>query len=162
MSMLSKTVLRDLRSLQRRAATPAGGAWAKACGWGCLLILAGTLAQAGTDDTSHPITLPSGQEVTLHETLRETEPEVVRLRYVAPALKSALTRPSFEDLTEDLTALCNSQGKEAVSQDSDIPNATIIVSLSAQPTEFGTLNPDVPQVFEAFRIENGACILEMF
>ena len=40
--------------------------------------------------------------------------------------------------------------------------AQVIISLSDRPVPFGEVEPDVTQFFEAYRIENGACIWEMF
>ena len=121
-----------------------------------LSVVAGTAASG-----QMPITLPSGQSVSFVEKRVDLEADIVRLRFVAPDLASALTRPSFEDLSADLQMLCDDFGLNVVLKDAPVP-AQIVVSLSSEPVEFGVANTDVEQVFEAFSVQNGTCMLEMF
>jgi hypothetical protein len=107
------------------------------------------------------ITVPSGQSVRFFEQRDEPESGITRLRFIAPDLASPLKRPSFEDLTLDLEALCLEFGLQKLPPNVRQP-VQIIVSLSAQPIGFGIANPDVVQVFEAFSVENETCMLEMF
>ena len=107
------------------------------------------------------IAVPSGQSVTFFEQRDEPDAGVVRLRFIAPDLASPLKRPSFEDMTLDLETLCREFGLKTLLQNATPPNQ-IIVSLSAEPVEFGIANPNVEQVFEAFSVENETCMLEMF
>jgi len=143
-----------------RAAAPAGGAARLRAGRGCVLglVLLGGAAYAGGEDA---LTLPSGQEVTLMEMRIEEGPDVLRLRYLAPALGSPMTRPSFDKLTEDLEYLCAEKGLPEV-QAQGLTAPQIVVSFSAEAVEFGVLSPDVPQIFEAFTVQNDACMLEVF
>ncbi|MEN8894437.1 DUF6497 family protein [Planktotalea arctica] len=121
-----------------------------------LSVVAGTAASG-----QMPITLPSGQSVSFVEKRVDLEADIVRLRFVAPDLASPLTRPSFEDLSADLQMLCDDFGLNVVLKDAPVP-AQIVVSLSSEPVEFGVANTDVEQVFEAFSVQNGTCMLEMF
>ena len=107
------------------------------------------------------VAVPSGQNVRFFEQLDEPENGIIRLRFIAPDLASPLKRPSFEDLTLDLEALCTEFGLNNLLQNEEQPEQ-IIVSLSAEPVEFGIANSDVEQVFEAFSVENETCMLEMF
>lgn len=150
---IQKCVLRWMGHT-RRAAALVGGP--RVVGQGCLFacLLSGAVS-------AEAVTLPSGQDVTLMEERVERDPNVLRLRYLAPAIGSAFTRPAFEKLTEDLDHLCQTVGIPAVAK-SELDAPQIIVSLSAEPVEFGALSPDVPQIFEAFTLEDGACMLEVF
>ncbi|WP_439143687.1 DUF6497 family protein [Planktotalea sp.] len=107
------------------------------------------------------VAVPSGQNVRFFEQLDEPENGIIRLRFIAPDLASPLKRPSFEDLTLDLEALCTEFGLNNLLQNEEQPKQ-IIVSLSAEPVEFGIANSDVEQVFEAFSVEKETCMLEMF
>lgn len=107
------------------------------------------------------VAVPSGQSVRFFEQLDEPENGITRLRFIAPDLASPLKRPSFEDMTLDLEALCTEFGLQSLLQNEEQPKQ-IIVSLSAEPVEFGIANSDVEQVFEAFSVENETCMLEMF
>ncbi len=107
------------------------------------------------------IILPSGQDVVFFEQRDEPEAGIMRLRFIAPDLASPLKRPSFEDMSLDLEALCNAFGVQALLKSTPQP-MQIIISLSAEPVEFGLAAPEVEQVFEAFRVENGTCMWEMF
>lgn len=121
-----------------------------------LSVVAGTAASG-----QMPITLPSGQSVSFVEKRVDLEADIVRLRFVAPDLASPLTRPSFEDLSADLQMLCDDFGLNVALKDAPVP-AQIVVSLSSEAVEFGVANTDVEQVFEAFSVQNGTCMLEMF
>ena len=116
-------------------------------------------AQAGVAEKK--IILPSGQVIEFFETRVEAETDTVRLRFIAPDIASPLTRPSFEEMSLDLEALCTEYGLKTALKDGPVP-AQIVISLSAEPIEFGVSNADVEQDFEAFSVENETCILEMF
>ena len=120
----------------------------------CAFAVTSASAQMAVD-------VPSGQSVTLLEKRVDLDADIVRLRFVAPDLASPLTRPSFEALGDDLEALCNEVGLKNLLKDAPLP-AQIVVSLSAEPIEFGVSNTEVEQVFEAFSVQNDTCMLEMF
>jgi hypothetical protein len=48
-----------------------------------------------------------------------------------------------------------------VTDEGPIPSQ-IIISLEDRPVPFGEADPEAVQYFEAFRVENGACIWEVF
>ena len=62
----------------------------------------------------------------------------------------------LETITADLEFLCR------MSVEFQPDGVRSIVSLSDAPTEFGVANPEIAQVFEAFRAENGRGIWEEF
>jgi hypothetical protein len=111
---------------------------------------------------------PSGQEVTLLETLWNVPgPEgiVTRFRFLAPAINPA-TAPDgkgidFAAAAADLAWLCDSFARETVVQAGPLP-AQIILSFEDRPLPFGEAAPDAVQFFEAFRIENNTCIWEAY
>lgn len=117
------------------------------------------LAQASVDEEA--ITLPSGQTVTFVETLVEEDAHVLRLRFVAPDLADPKTRPDFDALSADFEMLCHDYALPEL-QKLALPSPQVIVSLSSEPVVFGTIVPDVVQLFEAFSVENDSCMLELF
>lgn len=133
-----------------------------------LLCLCGTPALALSRGTPQPapldpaaLTLPSGQTVSLLETRAERGGALSRLRFVAPDLADPAQRPDFDALTGDLLWLCEEAGLKTLLADAETP-AQIIVSLSAQPVEFGVQSPEIEQVFESYSVQGETCILEMF
>lgn len=131
------------------------------------MLVCGTLcaqpavALAQTAQPPSRVAVPSGQTVAHFDTRIEADTQTYRFRFWAPDIASPLTRPSFSALSADLEALCAEFAVKNIAQDA-APNAMIVVSMSAEQIEFGTSAPDVEQVFEAFRIRDGACILEPF
>lgn len=120
-----------------------------------------TAGSAGSAVAPEALTVPSGQPISFLEKRVEPEEALVRFRFIAPDLASPLTRPSFEAISADLEVLCSEFALIELAKSGD-DAAQIIVSLSAEEIEFGVSNAEVEQVFEAFRVENGICMLEMF
>lgn len=116
---------------------------------------------AAADDPA--ITLKSGLAATLAETLWEPQSAPVelwvRLRFVVPGL--AGVAPDFEVVGADLEALCQDVALPAIAKAGKAADQAVI-SLSSEPIPFGETNPDVTQVFEAYRVSDGDCILEGF
>lgn len=106
---------------------------------------------------SDPVTLPSGQAAHLYELVAEDH--AVRFRFVAPELRGALERLSYEALEADLAMLCETVALTALN--GDLP-AQIVISLSEAPTTLGDPAPDVAQVFEAYRPEGNRCEWEAY
>lgn len=136
-----------------RAAGPAGRVTPAAALIAAVACAGGTaLAQDGA--TEKRMDLPSGLEAHLQEVLRHDG--VWRFRFVAPGF----TRDAgLETIAADLEHLCNAH---ALPNAPGAAGARIIVSLADRPSEFGVLDPETTQVFEAYRVENGTCIWEAF
>lgn len=114
------------------------------------------------DDSA--IAVPSGQAVTLQETIWNVPgPEgiVTRFRFVAPAIAREGGTVDFETASADILHLCQNFVLERLAGMVP-PPGQVIVSLADRALPFGETHPEATQYFEAFRIENGACILEMF
>lgn len=110
------------------------------------------------------LALPSGQSVTLVETIwDEAGPAglVTRFRFLAPEINPVRGSVSFEVAAEDIAWLCQDFALKQVVGAGELP-LQIVVSLEDRPVPFGEADPEATQFFEAFRIENGSCIWEVF
>ena len=82
----------------------------------------------------------------------------LRMRYVIAEIADTDSYP-FDLLEADFQWLCDQFGVAAHAQSApDAP--AIIISFAAQPLAFGETAPNVVQYFEAFRVEDDACIWE--
>jgi hypothetical protein len=107
------------------------------------------------------LSVPSGQPVEFFETVMD-QPAMgltARFRFLAPELPAYLERLSYEELEADLSSLCVSYALPRLG--ASVP-AMVVISLSAAPTEFGAPDPDVAQVFEAYRPVGETCEWEAF
>ncbi len=120
------------------------------------LFLALTLSGAAA---AEPISVPSGSHVTLQEVLWQEGEEVgtlwVRFRFVAPGLAGM----AYEHALSDLDALCAQVVVPQLAADSRAPDI-VIVSLADRESDFGEFDPDLEQMFEAYRVEGGLCFSE--
>lgn len=110
------------------------------------------------------IAVPSGQVVTLQDVIwNEAGPQglALRFRFVAPQIARDRGEVDFETASADMLALCEDFALPRIAEFGPQPTQ-IIISLSDQPLPFGETAPEITQFFEAYRIENGACIWEMF
>ncbi|SLN28015.1 hypothetical protein ROJ8625_01172 [Roseivivax jejudonensis] len=103
--------------------------------------------------------LPSGLRAQLLEVRRdEGEPE--RWRFVAPDLPGLVE--DLPRLSRDLDALCADVVLPTLDAAEDGVPERVVISLSAEPTEFGAARPGIVQVFEAYSISGDSCIWEAF
>ncbi|WP_430464824.1 DUF6497 family protein [Tabrizicola sp.] len=130
----------------------------------------GQMWQVGTGgDVSSPggdaaIVLPSGQSVTLIETLANSQgPQglVVRFRFLAPEINRDTGSVDFQAAADDIAWLCENYALARVTGTTPMPSQ-IIISMEDRPVPFGEADPEAVQYFEAFRIEDGVCIWEIF
>lgn len=108
------------------------------------------------------VTVPSGQTVTFLDAIQnEAGPEgqTARFRFVAPAI--ATEAVSFDTSVADMQYLCDTYALPRVTGAGALPQQ-IVISLSSAPVPFGEPAPDVTQFFEAFSLDKGACIWEVF
>ena len=130
----------------------------KLTGDGVALMAAGLSVASGVA-AAEPgrVSLPSGLEAVLQETIHEEGP-VLRFRYLADGFDGAAP---LDQVAADLAHLCRADAAQrAVAE--GMGDARLVISLADKPSEFGRFNPDVRQVFEAYRLENGICIWEAF
>lgn len=106
------------------------------------------------------IAVPSGREVRLIDVVTNApgpEGATARFRFLMPGLTAAGIATS----ADDMQALCDNYAVQRI--DGMVPEPQqIIISVAAAETAFGEAAPDVVQFFEAYRIENGACIWAAF
>lgn len=126
------------------------------------------LVQAGTG-TSLPaeaevIEVPSGQPVSLQDViLNEPGPEGVtmRFRFLAPQIAREGGSVDFDTAIGDMAFLCDSYALPRALGSLPQPSQ-IIISLSDMPVVFGEASPDATQFFEAYSLQDGACIWEIY
>lgn len=117
----------------------------------------GALAGTGSDDL---VPVPSGQAVTLQEVIWNvpgTQGLTLRFRFVAHDLATL----DVETALADMQALCDAYAAPRVTDFGPVPQQ-IIISLADAARPFGEAAPDAVQYFEAYRMENGACIWEIY
>jgi hypothetical protein len=120
-------------------------------------LVDGTLAGGGSDAL---IAVPSGQAVTLQEVIWNVpgaQGLTLRFRFVAPDLGALDVAAALADMQ----GLCDSYAAPRVTDFGPVPQQ-IIISLADAARPFGETAPDAVQYFEAYRIENGACIWEIY
>ena len=108
--------------------------------------------------------VPSGMVLHLSEIVRDTQGAMgltVRYRYVAPDLAARRLVDEGRTLLGDLEHLCNSYALPQLTGSVPMPSQ-IVISVSEIETVFGASTPDVVQVFEGFRPQDGVCIWEPF
>lgn len=125
--------------------------------------LGGALCGAATaGDWEESLAVPSGFELSLQEVIYETLQDntaVARFRYVMPIIGQEGI--SFDDVEPDFLYLCETHARRSLEK-ADKTVDQIIISLADRETEFGTVSHVATQFFEAYRVENGACIWEGF
>lgn len=120
------------------------------------LVLGGLSPEgAGADDAA--LVLPSGMVAQPWDIVDEAP--VYRVRYVAPALAEGM--PDVDALIDDMGWLCAQRALPELVGAGAQP-ARIVVTLMAEPVDFGVMTPDVVQVFESYAIEDSRCIWEAF
>lgn len=125
-----------------------------------VFALMAAFLMAAKSAAEEPIVLPSGLDVEFHEMLwnRPGQGLVYRFRFVAPEF---VETDDFDMVMTDLEFLCTEFAIPRLANTGPMPNQ-VIVSLANQASEFGRYNPDVTQVFEAYRIQGNSCVWEMF
>ncbi len=108
------------------------------------------------------IAVPSGQRVTLIEVITDapgSAGDTHRYRFLAPGIARANPTVTREEIFADIGHLCSAFVIPALEDSDSTPNQ-IIISLSDQPVDFGAANPEITQFFEAYAIQDAACIWE--
>ncbi|MEM1237611.1 MAG: DUF6497 family protein [Pseudomonadota bacterium] len=122
-------------------------------GWGCIFAFLASTVSA--------FDVPSGFAVEFQESFYERQDggDVwARFRFVVPAIGDEDV--GYSQVVDDFLVLCESYALPSL-QGRDIP-AQIVISLADRVTEFGAVNPDATQFFEAFKPQNASCMWEEF
>jgi hypothetical protein len=105
---------------------------------------------------------PSGASVTLYEVVLEEEAERARFLFLAPGIApEAGAGLTFEAVMGDFPWLCERVILPALAEN-DWRASQVVIALSDRQIAFGERDTDAVQFFEAFAVEDGACVLEVF
>lgn len=116
------------------------------------------------DNGTAPIAVPSGQTVTLQEVIWNAPgPDglTTRFRFVAPAIAETGGTVDTETALADMLWLCQNFALPRIAQPGPMPSQ-IVISLADAPVPFGQAHPEVTQLFEAYRPQDGQCLWEVF
>jgi len=142
------------RVITERTAAPEGGARTPLREWvrGCVAAVFLATPVAAQE-------VPSGQNVTLSEVLIDSvgAEQWLRFRFLAPQIARDDGDLSYADVADDFQHLCDGFATPYMA-DFDLEGDVIVISLMDRPVPFGTADPDATQFFEAFRVEDGACV----
>ena len=110
-----------------------------------------------------PVNVPSGQQVSLHEVLTDTNPGAlwVRFRFLAPGIARAKGEVSQESAAADMDYLCDVLAVAYVRQHALRPER-VVISMADRPVVFGKANPEATQFFSSYSLAEGRCIWEEF
>ncbi|MGL4236813.1 DUF6497 family protein [Tabrizicola sp.] len=127
-----------------------------------LLLTALALTSGCNEDApdGEAVEVPSGRELRLIDIVtnaRGPEGAAARFRFLAPGLSP----DDVEAASEDMQAVCDSFAVSRIDGMVPAPQQ-IIISFAGAEVPFGEAAPDVVQFFESYRIENGACVWEVF
>lgn len=127
-----------------------------------LLLCAAALPAAA--QATEAIALPSGRDVTFLDSVwGEPGPAglTLRFRFLEPDLSEALETLDYATAETDMRFLCESYALVRISNIGPQPSQ-VIVSIADRPSEFGSADPEVHQVFEAYRPDGAQCLWEGF
>ena len=105
--------------------------------------------------------MPSGQKVTLLDVITDVAgPEglTARFRFLAPAIAGQVD-PEMAAL--DMDYLCQTYALTKIANTGPQPSQ-IIISMSDIDVPFGEVHPEATQFFNAYSIEDGVCVWDMF
>lgn len=121
------------------------------------------LAQEGVG-SGPAIPVPSGIEVHWLETLSDTQGPAgltLRFRFVAPQIGAADGSYDPDKAAADMQALCDSFALERVPSTGPQP-AQLVISLADRLVPFGEIDEEAVQFFEAYSVQDGVCVWELF
>ncbi len=111
-------------------------------------------------DAGPAVNVPSGRELSLIDVITNApgpQGAAARFRFLVPGLASE----DVESSVADMQAVCDGFALERTEGMVPAPQQIIITFMGAA-VPFGEAAPDVVQFFESFRVENGACVWEVF
>jgi len=121
-------------------------------------------AQGAAPGAAATITAPSGLVVTLQEVIWNAPGPgglTTRFRFVAPAIAEAGGTVDTETALSDMLWLCQTYALPRIAQPGPMPSQ-IVISLADAPLPFGEAHPEVTQLFEAYSLQDGHCVWEVF
>ena len=118
---------------------------------------------AGLAGPALALDVPSGQPVELVEVLveQQADGDWVRFRFIAPHIAREGGTITYAEAEPDFAHLCESFAVPYIAQ-YELTADVVVISLADRAVEFGQADPEATQFFEAFRLEDGACIWEEF
>jgi Family of unknown function (DUF6497) len=108
------------------------------------------------------IPVPSGMTVTWVDTVNDAQGPMgltARFRFLAPQIGNGAV--GFDAASADMQALCDSWALPRISVTGPQP-AQIVIVLMDRVVEFGVADESATQFFEAYSMQDGACIWEAF
>jgi hypothetical protein len=120
----------------------------------------GEQASAGSDDL---IAVPSGQPVTLQEVIWNAPgPQglTLRFRFLAPEIRAGGT-VDFDTAMADMLHLCQTFALPRLADFGPAP-AQVIISMADVALPFGDAAPEATQFFEAYSVQDGTCVWEIY
>jgi hypothetical protein len=125
-----------------------------------LAVLALVAACQEDPPAGETVEVPSGRALSLIDVITNApgpQGATARFRFLAPGLASE----DAEAAATDMQVVCDSFALERT--DGMVPEPQqIVISFAGAKVPFGEAAPDVVQFFESYRIENGACVWEVF
>jgi len=116
----------------------------------------------GDATAAQMFTVPSGQAVMLQGIfLEEGDSLVLRVRFLTPQIARDGGTVDYDMAAKDMLHLCDVVVRPQVEASDDKPDQ-IMISFSDIEVPFGQADPQATQFCEAYRIENGACIWEVY
>lgn len=125
-----------------------------------MAALAGLAACQEEGADGPKVEVPSGRELSLIDVITNApgpSGAAARFRFLAPDL----VPEDVEASVADMQAVCDSFALPRTDGMVPVPQQIIITFMSAA-VPFGEAAPDVVQFFESFRVEDGACVWEVF
>ena len=110
------------------------------------------------------ITVPSGQMVTLLDVITNVPgPDglAARFRFLAPAIARAGGTVDAGTAAADMDFLCQNYALDRIAGIGPQPSQ-IIISMSDMDVPFGEARPDATQFFNAYSIEDGVCVWDVY
>lgn len=128
-----------------------------------ILPISGLIALTPFSAMADAATPPSGQPLTLHERLVETDPWSGAVQLVIRLLAPMIAQDSLSDqeIRKDMDWACKFWGHPTTDH-SDAQLDWVIVEMMAAPTSRGTITPDIQRFYETYRRDGDLCIWELF